>query len=87
MIVILEHIGEIQIESGLTLLNPTMQLMSVEYDLIENTFQLEVHFWENLYTFSRQFEGVNTDVTGLTVVVVMNYVGAHPILSQFNPIQ
>tara|TARA_R110000765_G_scaffold164673_3_gene269727 strand:+ start:2533 stop:2796 length:264 start_codon:yes stop_codon:yes gene_type:complete len=86
MIVILEHIGEIQIEEGLELLNPKMQLMSVEYDLIENTFQLEVHFWESKYRFSRQFQGVNTDVNGLTVDVVMDFVTTHPILSQFGEI-
>ena len=83
MIVILEHIGEIQIDADLTLLNPTMQLMNVDYNLIDNTFKLEVHFWESKYRFSRRFDSVNTDVNALTVDVIMNYIGTHPILSQF----
>jgi len=83
---IFEHIGIIEIEEGLTLENPKMELQSVYYNLITNAFELEVHFWETKYRHSRMFTASN-DVTGsLSMEQIVTFVGTHPILSQFNVI-
>ena len=36
--------GEIQIEEGVTLLNPKMDVIGVHYNIITNTFDLSVNF-------------------------------------------
>jgi len=83
---ILEFNGEIQIEDGLVLLNPKMEIMNVHYNLKTNEFSIEVHFWESKFTHSRTFETVNEEPGSLTMDAVMAFVMSHPILSQFKAI-
>ena len=81
---ILEYNGEIQIEEGLELLNPKMEIMMVHYNLKTNEFSIEVHFWENKFIHSRTFDTVNEQPGSLTMEAVMSFVNNHPVLSQFN---
>ena len=83
---ILEYKGEIQIEEGLTLMNPKMELISVFYNLKTNEFKLELHFWETRYRHSRSFDAVNNTPGILTMEAVMGFVNEHPILSQFKEV-
>ena len=82
---IFEYKGEIQIEEGLTLMNPKMELISVFYNLKTNEFKLEAHFWETKYRHSRVFTTTNPNPGSLTMEAVMEFVMTHEVLSQFTP--
>ena len=81
---ILQFKGELEIEEGLTLLDPNMELISVNYDLKTNEFKLEVHFWESKYRHSRLYTSVNEFPGSLDLKYVLKFVSSHPILSLFN---
>ena len=80
---IFEYKGEIEIEQGLTLMNPKMELISVFYNLKTNEFKLEAHFWETKYTHSRVFTTTNPNTGSLTMEALLEFVNEHPILSLF----
>ena len=83
---IFEYKGEIEIEEGLTLLDPKMELMGVHYNLKTNEFRLEAHFWETRYRHSRSFDAVNNAPGSLTMEAVLEFVNEHPILSLFTEV-
>lgn len=83
---ILEYKGEIQIEEGLTLMNPKMELISVFYNLKTNEFKLELHFWETRYRHSRSFPVLNDSPGSLNIEYIMNFVSEHAILSLFSEV-
>ena len=78
--------GTITIEEGLTMENPFMEIMKVDYTLSTNEFSVEVHFWEVLLRSSREFSFVNPNPGSLTMEAVLSFITSHPILSQFTPV-
>lgn len=82
---IFEYIGELEIEPGLIMLNPKMELTKVkDYDLKTNTFSIEVAFWELKNRHIRYFETLNPSPGSLSMDVILNFVTNHPILGLFN---
>ena len=82
---ILQFKGELEIEEGLTLLDPKMELMRVHYDLKTNEFKLEVYFWETKFIHSRSYTAVNEFPGSLDLAYVLKFVNEHTILSKFKP--
>ena len=84
MNIILQYTGTIEIEPGLILENPKMEVVSVlDYNISTNIFKIEVHFWEVLYRFSRTYETTNPGLNSLSLSQVFDFVESHPLLSQF----
>jgi len=79
-----EHL--IEIEEGLTLSNPKMELMNVNYDLKTNQFELTVDFWETKYRHAIRYEIFNDKPGSLNLEYLLEFVANHPILSQFTEV-
>jgi len=78
--------GEIQIEEGVTLLNPKMDVIGVHYNIITNTYIIEVEFYENLFRFNRTYDGQGEVGMTFSMANVITFVSTHPLLSQFEAI-
>ena len=79
------YTGEIQITEELTLNNPTMEIITVQYDWVNNTAMLEIHFKEpnSALTHSRVFEFELEEKDYIPSDIVL-LVANHEILGQFN---
>lgn len=79
------YTGEIQITNELTLNNPTMEIITVQYDWVNNTASIEIHFKEpnSALTHSRNFDFELEDKDYLHSDIVL-LVANHEILGQFN---
>lgn len=79
------YTGEIQITEELTLNNPTMEIITVQYDWVNNTASIEIHFKEpnSALTHSRLFEFELEEKDYLPSDIEL-LVANHSILGQFN---
>lgn len=75
--------GSITIEEGLTLIYPTMEIVNVSYDWINNKVNIEVYFSEGTFKHSRTFNFDNTTGEDLNSTDIMNFISNHEILGQF----
>jgi len=82
---IFEYIGTIEIEAGLILESPKMEIQTVFYNLKTNRFLIEIHFWETKFPHSRSFEAVNPNPGSLNMEAILEYISEHEVLSQFTP--
>lgn len=75
--------GQIQITEELSLLNPTMEIVKVNYDWINHSVDVEIYFSEGSFNHSRTFT-FSTDGRGeLTSNDILTFLSEHPVLSQF----
>ena len=80
---IFEYKNTIEIESGLTLQNPKMEIMFVFYNVKTNEFKISIDFWETKFRHQRVFEAINPNPGGLSMQFLLDFISEHPILSQF----
>ena len=75
--------GKIEIEQGLTLNNPTLQIVNVSYNWLNNKVSIEIHFNEENSNFkhsrSYEFEALKE----LTSIDILNLVSNHKVLKSF----
>ena len=79
-------IGQIEIEPGLTLHNPSLDIITVRYDWVNHIADVECIFKEENATFehSRTFS-FNTDYSGeLTTDDIIMFINEHPVLNVFS---
>ena len=75
--------GTIEIEEGLILLSPTMEIVKSTYDWLNDTVQVECYFTEGIYKHSRSFEFVNSTKKELTSNDIIKLITEHPKLNKF----
>ena len=75
--------GTIEIEEGLILLNPEMEIVKSTYDWLNDTVQVECYFTEGLYKHSRTFEFDNSLKKELTSTDIVALIIGHPKLDKF----
>jgi len=79
----MKAIGTITIEEGLTLLDPTMEIVRTSYDWFTDTVEVECYFSEGNYKHSRTFEFDNSAKKELTSNDIIKLITEHPKLNKF----
>jgi hypothetical protein len=79
----MKAIGEIEIEEGLTLLNPDMEIVKSTYDWLNDTVHVECYFSEGVYKHSRTFDFDNSTKKELTSNDIIKLITEHPKLNKF----
>lgn len=81
----MKAIGQIEIEEGLTLSNPTANINVVRYDWENNTVSIEILFNEDGSTFkhSRNFTFQNTGGNNLNSSDIYIFIAEHDKLKNF----
>ena len=75
--------GEIKITEDLTLLNPSLDILKVNYNWNNNTVDIECLFKEGIYKHSRIFT-FDTDGSGeLTSLDILEFINNHETLKIF----
>jgi hypothetical protein len=80
----MQYTGNLEIETGLTLQDPTMEIVSINYDWTNDNVTVEVHFSEGIYKHSRSYSFTNEGGQELTTTDVMQFVSSHTLLGQFS---
>ena len=78
--------GQITIEEGLTLNNPTMRIKCVQYEQFNNEVSVEIYFTEvdNGYNHSRVFNFSNEEGKDLGYSDILEMIKGHEVLKQFS---
>jgi len=81
----MKALGQIEIETGLILNNPTLNVKNVLYDWINDTVKIEVLFNENesIINHSRTYEFDNSDKEELTKLDIYNFIKSNDVLKVF----
>ena len=79
------HTGTIQITEELTLNNPTMDIITVQYNWVDNTASVEIHFKEpdSALTHSRMFEFELDKNKEYTTLDIIEMISNHSVLGLF----
>jgi len=79
------HTGTIQITEELTLNNPTMDIITVQYNWVDNIASVEIHFKEpdSALTHSRMFEFELDKNKEYTTLDIIEMVSNHSVLGLF----
>jgi hypothetical protein len=81
----MKAIGHIEIESGLILNNPTLQIVKVNYDWANYDVFVECLFTEenSIYKHSRTFTFSSEGSGELTSTDIVNFIKGHSVLNVF----
>ena len=82
----MKAIGKIEIENGLTLNNPTLEIKSVVYDWLSYGINVECYFKEenSTFTHSRTFTFENPEGAEKTSADILAMIKAHEVLGLFS---
>lgn len=77
--------GNIEIDMDLTLLNPTMELYKVDYNLSTNEFDVVVNYYENdgIYAHTKFYHFINTTQGQLTMDMVFTHIISNSVIADF----
>lgn len=79
----MQAIGNITIEEGLTLKDPTLEITTTTFDWVNDSVKIECIFKEGLYRHSRTFEFENSSKRDLLSSDVIAFIKTHSVLKVF----
>lgn len=75
--------GQINITEELILQDPTMEIVNVNYDWVNNTVDVEMYFSEGAFKHSRTFQFDIDEGKEYSSTDIMELIQGHEVLGQF----